>query len=169
MHATPKLETRAAQPCVAIPVQASFQEWNRTIEQIPKLFEWLGQHNVTPAGPLFYRYHVLGDMERQFELEIGIAVTEPVNGSAAVVAGEIPGGTYATVVHHGHPDGIVAAYQNLEAWAEREGIEFDIQRNGQADLWAGRLEFYLTNPDDEPDPNKWSTEIAYLTKSSGSQ
>lgn len=28
--------------------------------------------------------------------------------------------------------------------------------------WIGRIERYLTDPSQEPDPSRWETEIAYL-------
>ncbi len=27
--------------------------------------------------------------------------------------------------------------------------------------WAGRFEFYLTDPNEEPDPNKWEIDLAW--------
>ena len=31
-------------------------------------------------------------------------------------------------------------------------------------VWEGRYESYLTDPDEEPDPAEWTTEIAYLVR-----
>lgn len=158
----PRLEYRPGRPCVSIPVQATLQEWNRTIEQIPQLFQWLGQNGVTPDGALFYRYRILGDNESEFNVEIGMAVSEPVEGSGPVVAGEIPAGTYVASVHHGHPDRLFEVNAGIEAWASEQGVAFDLQRIGDQEVWTGRFEFFLTNPEDEPDPANWSTEVAIL-------
>lgn len=162
--AIPTLEYRPARSYVGIPVEASLHEWNRTIDAIPKLFAWIEENGVTPAGALFYRYRVLGDTERRFQVEIGITVSEPVEGSGEVVAGTIPEGTYASYVHHGHPDQLFQVNDDIETWAAENGIELDIHSEGELVVWTGRFEFFLTNPEEEPNPNNWFTEVAYLTR-----
>jgi hypothetical protein len=32
----------------------------------------------------------------------------------------------------------------------------------RGEVWDARLEVYLSNPAEEPDPEAWRTEIAYL-------
>jgi effector-binding domain-containing protein len=160
----PRIEERNERPCVAIPVTAALREWNNAIDQIPVLFEWLDANGVTPAGPLYFRYRVIGSMDEPFEIEVGIPVLETAESSGPVMAGVIPGGAYATVVHRGHPDGIVNTCEKLETWAADQGIEFAVEHRQDKDIWAGRFEFYLTDPDVEPDRSKWETEIAYLTR-----
>jgi hypothetical protein len=33
---------------------------------------------------------------------------------------------------------------------------------GKEEVWGGRVEFYITDPGEEPDPAKWETELAFL-------
>jgi hypothetical protein len=33
--------------------------------------------------------------------------------------------------------------------------------NVSGNTWGSRLEVYLTNPEEEPDPTRWQTEVTY--------
>ena len=63
--------------------------------------------------------------------------------------------------HVGHPRGLQKATAALPAWTEESGLQW--QMDGKE--WAGRVEWYLTNPETEPDTRKWETELAFLTTS----
>ena len=159
----PALEFREAQPCIAIAISVPMKEWGRANALIPEILGWMSQHGVAPAGPLFYRYHVIGSMEEPFDLEIGFPVAQAVRGDDRVKPGVIPDGIYATMVHHGHPDSLHKTCAALEAWGASEGVTF---ARGDADgriTWSGRYEFYLSDPAVAPDLNEWVTEVAYLT------
>ena len=45
--------------------------------------------------------------------------------------------------------------------ARRRGLTWDRSDGAEGEQWVARLEFYLTDPDDEPDMNKWETELAF--------
>ena len=164
----PKLEHRSGQPYVAIPIRVPMKEWGKTTVLVPEIFGWLEQKGIEPAGTPFYRYLVIGDMDMDgdapFHLEVGVPVARAVCGDGRVVAGAIPGGSYVTLVHHGHPDRLVESCALLESWAAEQGLAWKNRREGADEVWGGRFEFYLTDPAVEPDLEKWSTEIAYLVK-----
>jgi effector-binding domain-containing protein len=162
----PELVTRPAQWSVVIPVEASLSEWNKTIDVIPQILGWIEANEVEPASPLFYRYRRIGDLEKPFSVEIGFAVNEQVAPSGNVVLSEMEGGTYLTYLHQGHPDQLFETGREIEMWAETNEITFDVRRSGDTEVWKGRYEFFLTNPDDEPDPNNWEIKIAWLTRNS---
>jgi effector-binding domain-containing protein len=158
----PALEFREEQPCVAIPVPIN--EWGRANALVPEVLNWMSQHGIAPAGPLFYRYRVVGGMDEPSDLEIGFPVAEEVIGDDRVRPGVIPAGIYATLVHHGHPDSLHETCAALESWAGKQGVTFaQRDHNGRA-IWKGRYEFYLSSPADQPDPTSWTTEVAYLTR-----
>jgi len=157
----PKIESRAARPYAAIPVTAPMREWGRVNALVPEVYGWLGQRRIAPAGPLFYRYRVIGDMDAPFELEVGVPVPEPVEGDGRVVPGSIPSGRYAVATHHGHPDGLSGTITALREWAAEQGVTWDIRREGGTEVWGGCFEFYLTDPAVEPDLGKWSIDLAY--------
>ncbi|WP_285504318.1 GyrI-like domain-containing protein [Actinokineospora sp. NBRC 105648] len=154
----PKIETRAAQPYAAIAISAPLSEWGRVNALIGEVYGWLAERGTTPAGPLFYRYHAV--REDVLDVEVGVPVAEPVEGDGRVIAGTKPAGDYAVLLHHGHPDQIRTSFAVLDAWSEREGVEWDVVDG----VWAGRFESYLTDPAVEPDLANWDTEIAYRVR-----
>ncbi|HWV23379.1 MAG TPA: GyrI-like domain-containing protein [Thermomicrobiales bacterium] len=163
----PALEFREEQPCVFIPISVPLSEWGKTIPLVPEIAQWLGKRGVEPAGAPFYRYLTIGDMQKDaFDLEIGWPVVEAMEGDERVRAGVIPGGVYATSIHTGHPDSLVGTCAGLLAWGEQEGVQFDVQTADGREVWAGRFEFYLSDPADVPDMNDWQTDVAFLTKGS---
>jgi effector-binding domain-containing protein len=161
----PKIETRSEQPCLAIPISVPMKDWGKAVALVDDIFGWLDQKGIPPAGPLFFRYLTIGDMEKPFDLEVGVPVVEPIEGDDRVVTGSVPAGTYATLVHHGHPDKLYDSCAALEEWAERKGVTFQTSVENDKSVWGGRFEFYLTNPAEQPDMSKWSTEVAYLVAS----
>jgi effector-binding domain-containing protein len=165
LHIEPNLEHRAEQPYVAIPVEVTLREWGRANALVPEIFEWLGRNGLELAGPPFFRYWVIGDMDTEFSLEVGVPVARPVDGDGRVIAGSIPAGTYVPYVHHGHPDKLFETQEALESWAKSNGNEWQNRVEDGAEVWRGRFLFFLTNPEVEPDLNNWETEIAFLTLS----
>ena len=43
-------------------------------------------------------------------------------------------------------------------------MAFDAWDTPDGQAWRSRVEHYLTNPAEEPDPAKWEVDVAYLTK-----
>jgi effector-binding domain-containing protein len=154
----PTLEQRHEQPYASIAISANFQEWGAVNALIPELLAWLGDRE--PAGAPFFRHRVIGGMTERFELEVGIPVTDPVTGDGRVQAGSKPAGTYVVLTHEAHPDSIAASHAALVRWADEHGIE--LARTGAA--WDALFESYLTNPEEEPNQDRWRTELAYLTR-----
>jgi effector-binding domain-containing protein len=154
----PHLEHREEQPYASIAIKANFQEWGAVNALIPELLAWQGARE--PAGPPFFRHRVIGGMEERFELEVGIPVTDPFTGDGRIQPGAKPAGTYVVLMHEAHPDTIANSHVALVKWAEEQGIE--LAKTGQA--WEALFESYLTNPEVEPNPEKWQTELAYLVK-----
>jgi effector-binding domain-containing protein len=132
-------------------------------DRLGEVFGWLAERGSTPAGAPFFRYNVI-DMERQLEVEAGVPVPKAVEGDDRVRAGVLPAGRYATAIHVGHYDGLVAAVDNLLQWGEAQGLEWDKSRAEDGEHWGCRLEIYLTNPAEEPDVTRWQTQLAFLLK-----
>lgn len=163
MTKTPTIEVRAEQPYLAIPVEVALKEFDPAIAAIDEIFSWLGQRAIDPAGPLFFRYLTIGDMDGRFPIDVGVPIAAAVPSAGRIVPGVIPSGRYATLVHTGHPDRLVTAHAALQDWAAEQGLA--VERDGGA--WGGRFEFYLTDPAEQPDRERWSTEIAYLLRDGG--
>lgn len=157
-----RIEERAEQPYRGITRHITMSTFNEVADRIPEIFGWLADRGVEPAGSPFLRYHAI-DMENELEVEAGVPV--PPNSAIPasdedVTAGALPAGRYVVTEYTGHPEGLMQVTADLLAWAGQRGIEFDEHE----DRWAGRVEFYLTNPAEEPDMTKWETQLAFKLK-----
>ncbi|AIE87920.1 transcription activator [Fimbriimonas ginsengisoli Gsoil 348] len=129
---------------------------------MPKLMAWAAANHVKPSGPEFIRFNVI-DMAKGMEIELGFPVTATVRGSGEVHAGAFPAGRYVFMPFTGNYRDLVGANATLQQWAAKKGIKWKVKSSPKGDVWAGRMEFYLTDPGKEPDPRKWKSEIYYLT------
>jgi effector-binding domain-containing protein len=102
-------------------------------------------------------------MPNRIEIEVGVPVATAVEGNGRVRSGVLPAGRYAVLLHEGPYDEMVQANADLQAWAEKRGIHWQMRMTKLGTAWAGRVEFYLRDPSNEKDPQKYETEIAYLT------
>jgi effector-binding domain-containing protein len=160
MPAAPQIVTRPEQPYVAVRAQVTMAELPALGAHFGEVFGWLGAHGLAPAGPPFWKYNTI-DMTRQLDMEVGVPVAAAVEGDATVVSGRLPAGRYATAIHTGHPDGLAAATRQLLDWAAGQGLKWDMSTGDDGEHWGCRLEIYLTDPDQEPDMNKWETQLAF--------
>ena len=160
MLVTPEIETRTEQPCVAIRARVTMDGIAAFAVRTGEVFGWLGARGLTPAGPPFLKFNVI-DMARELEMENGVPVAAPVNGDDLVVAGVLPAGRYVTVTHTGHPSELVEVTGALLDWGAEQGLTWDMSPSEDGDRWGARLEFYLTDPAEEPDMSKWQTQLAF--------
>jgi effector-binding domain-containing protein len=130
---------------------------------IPQLLDevvgWLGQQGTQPSGAPFIRYHVI-DMADKLDIEMGWPVATALTGNGRVRAGVIPAGRYASLVYTGPYDGLMEANRVLIEWAKAKGIAWDRWDDPNGDAFRSRIETYFTDPAEEPDPQKWETEVA---------
>jgi hypothetical protein len=104
------------------------------------------------------RYHVI-NMAAKMDVELGAPVVTPLQGDGRVTAGVLPAGRYAALVYTGVKRG-VEANATLLRWGAEQGLKWDKWDTAQGEAFSGRVEYYLTEPDNEPDPAKWETEVA---------
>lgn len=163
--ADPRVEHRARLNYVAVRARTPMQKLGSVIpKSLGEVFAWMRRKGVKPSGPPFIRYLVI-DMAHELDVELCVPVAGPISSTGRVHAGALPAGTYVTMTALGPPDGLVKANADLQAWARRRGIRFQSREAPKGTAFAGRAEFYLTDPDAEPDPKRWRTEIVYLTVS----
>jgi len=156
----PKLVARNKQHYVGIRKQVPMTELGSVLPPLTgEVFAWLGKKGLEPAGAPFWRYLVV-DMERKLEVDVGVPIVESVQGECQIISDILPAGTYAMMLHTGHPDELEEAAARLLAWAEGKGIRWKVA----GDRWAGRVEWYYSDPEIEPDMTKWETELAFLTE-----
>jgi effector-binding domain-containing protein len=159
MAAQPRIVQRIEQPYVAIRAFVTMQTLGKVVPELhPEVRSWLHSRGAQPAGQPFFKYNVI-DMDRQLEVEAGFAVAAPVTGEDRVLTAVLPAGRYATLLHTGHPDGLVGATQTLLDWAAQQGLAWDVTSAAEGERWGCRLEIYHDEPGQ--DMNEWETELAF--------
>jgi len=148
------------QPFVGITKNVTMSTMNEIADEIPGLVGWLGEHGYAPAGAPFLRYLVI-DMAAVMVVQAGIPVAGPVEADGDLELGTLPPGRYASTTHVGHPDGLYDATVGLLRWAGTEGLRFDKHPSEQGEVWANRLEWYETNPMEQPDMDRWVTRLTF--------
>jgi len=161
MDVAPEIMQRAAVPYAGISAWVTMEAVGSVADSIPEIFGWLGAHGIAPAGPPFFRYHVI-DMERQLLVEAGIPVAAALAGDDGDIrAGTLPAGRFAVMMHTGAPETLMAATAELLDWAKARDLTWDVADTNQGEKWGCRLESYLTDPREQPDMSKWQTELAF--------
>lgn len=150
---------------VGLPVSARFSEFGAPDgpnEMVPRIYQWLGEHDVDPLGGPLYIYRHLGESRAQtVDLTVGVPVAEPVAPSSGLVLGRLPAGVYVVGRHVGSPDTIAAARAEVDEWAQAHGHRLPTTREDDGMRWTGFAEHFLTNPAEEPDRSKWVTELLF--------
>jgi effector-binding domain-containing protein len=138
------------QPMMSIRTSCRVAEIGPVLAEIlPEVFYYLDKLGVRPAGPPFTRYHSFDGT--LCEIEAGMPVSEPQQSEGRVVAGELPGGAVAATVHVGPYEDLPAAHDAIDAWIKENG------KKSRGPQW----ESYLTDPGEEPDPQKRETELMW--------
>jgi effector-binding domain-containing protein len=162
MITEPKLEDRNAQHYVGIRSQVTMQELPAAMDQLGEVFAWLESKGGVPTGAPFIRYLVI-DMEAVLEIDVAVPVANALTGEGRLIADTLPAGRYVTLLYTGDYSNLIGVVAELLAWAENKGLVFDKWSAGpRGEGWRARVETYLTNPAEEPDPEKWQTELAFL-------
>ena len=158
MISKPKIDERQAQNYVGIRTQATGKQVGKVIPKlIGELSTWLAKQGAAPAGAPFNRFHII-NMEGNMEIEIGFPVATAMKGDERVSPGVIPAGRYASLVYSG-----VTGYTGNKAlieWAVKNGVKWDRWDEPNGDAFRSRVEFFLTDPAEQPDRKKWETEVA---------
>lgn len=161
MLSEPKLEQRAAQPYVAIRRQVTMQELGTVLPPLhDDVIRWLKSKGEATAGAPFFRYGLMDMDENRFDVEVGWPVAAPLASDGDIVAGVLPAGRYGVVLNTGPYNDLVGAHYALLEWGKKHNVVWQTSDNGQ--VWGARIEFYITDPAEEPDPQKWETEVAFL-------
>jgi effector-binding domain-containing protein len=117
------LEDREEQPTAVVRGHVTHNGVGHFIrDAFGELFGALNAAGVSPAGPPFARYRIVGD---GFDVEAGLPVAEAVDLPGAVVSSTLPGGSVAATIHVGSYAGIAAAFRAVEAWLETSGYVID--------------------------------------------
>jgi effector-binding domain-containing protein len=160
MPTEPRIQSRAAQPYVAIRRLVTMRSIPEIADRIPEVFAWLATRGIEPTGAPFLRYHGI-DIDRHLDIAAGVPVAAPIEGDKDVISGILPTGRYVTVTHVGSFDKLADVTGALLDWGARQGLTWDMRETENGEEWGCRLELYKTNPREEPDIGKWETELAF--------
>lgn len=107
---------------------------------------YLERIGVEMAGPPFVRYAF---RDATIDVQAGFPVVTPVAGEGRIVPSSLPAGPVAITTHYGPYDRLVAAYDAIATWLKEHGYE------PAGPHW----EIYYTDPNAEPNPTKWRTDL----------
>lgn len=156
----PKIVRRDEQPYVAIGKSVRMDELPTLADRLPEVVGWVFAQGLEPAGAPFFRFRTI-DMDGESEVEAGVPLVSAPEPEGEIRVGALPAGHYATITYLGHPDGLLEVARRLREWAEHEGLEWDMTVVDGVEHWACRVASYKTNPQVEPDPANWETELAF--------
>lgn len=109
----------------------------------------LAAQGVQPAGPPFGKYY--GTPSDVVDVEAGFPVSAAITPAGDVVPGSLPAGKVVETVHVGPYDTMDTSYAAVQRFMAEKG------------LTPGRVmwESYLSDPEAEPDPATWRTQICW--------
>ncbi|MCC3655618.1 GyrI-like domain-containing protein [Streptomyces sp. S07_1.15] len=107
----------------------------------------MAAQGIAPTGPAFGLYH--GAPGETLDLEVGFVTDRAVRPETGVVAGSLPGGRVARLMHHGSFDRLRSSWDRLGSWMRARGLP------AGEDRW----ETYVTEPSPDMDPRDLRTEL----------
>lgn len=157
----PRIDIRPERPYLGIPAATPFRGMFSVADKLRKeLTLWFKTHALEPAGPAFFRYHII-DMEGIMHIEIGLPVVVPQPGDGRVCPDVLPAGRYASLIYMGHG---LTGNKALLNWAKQQNISWDCWDDPQGHAFRARTETYLTDPKVQPLKTKWDIELAIRIK-----
>src|SRR5258708_7149902 len=162
MLSTPVITYRKARYYAAIRLKVAQQDIPNTLPQLHReVRAWLTKRDIAPDGPPFFLY-LLMTPDRHLLVEVGFPVPYAVEGDDCIFGGLFPGGNYATLTHTGDYCHLMEAHMALDAWVEKMGRRDKEDIPGEGMAFGGRIESYLTDEREVPDPAQWETEVAFF-------
>ena len=138
------------QPTVAMRARVKVEDMSSFLGRaFSTVAEHIQRTGLDYAGPPYGRYAPIDGNFAEFDVEAGFPVSGTPVAEGDVVVSALPGGEVAVVEYFGPYDAMTPAYKALMDWVE----ERDSEVTGAA--W----EVYYSDPDEEPDPTHWRTEI----------
>lgn len=161
MLSTPAIVTRLDQPFAAIRINLDRGEIpSKAPPLIGEVAGWLAAKGAAPVGAPFFSYLAMPEHGPML-MEVGFPTATQLVGDTRVKTGTIPAGRFATLIHTGPYDGLYEANVALGEWPGKQGIAHPMPEAAAGEYDAALLEIYTTDPADEPDPQKWQTEVAF--------
>jgi effector-binding domain-containing protein len=87
--------------------------------------------------------------ETNVDVEAGFPTPGTFVATGGTVPSELPSGRLVTGLHTGPYERLGTTYTQMRAWATAHGLQ------PTTEMW----EVYLTDPEREPDPDRWQTRV----------
>ncbi len=114
---------------------------------IAEIMSTIAAQGAAITGPCF-SYHQKRPTDI-FDFEVGFPVRQPITAAGRVKMSKLPAVKVVRTIYQGGYEGLGAAWGEFCKWIEAAGL------NVQESLW----ESYLTDPESNPDPDTWRTEL----------
>ena len=167
MITKPKLEHRPEQYYAAIRMAVPIPFGKYLQPAWSEVAQWLLDKGIpnTESGPAIIRY-LTTDMSKKLDIEVGFTIPKAIPGEGRILVDALPAGEYATLLYTGpyKGKGVYKATVALIDWANENNITWNTSMKDGVEWWNGRTEFYLTDPDLEPNPKKFETELVFMVK-----
>ncbi len=119
-------------------------------ELYPKLMSCILDNEIEMTGPPFTRYHSW-DPEGDTEFEAGVPVDTGAECEGDIEFVELPACKVVAALHTGPYESLGPVYEAIQKYIDEKGLKIS------GAVW----EVYLTDPNAEPDPNKYQTQIYF--------
>ena len=138
-------ETR---PCLSAPTITKLSDLAKVQARwIVAVAAELKAQRLAAAGPAFARYYSYEP--EKIVLEIGWPTQGIALNSGKMRAGRLPAGRYLSTNHVGSPVSLDTVFPAARTWLAGQGLKAD----------RGWLEYCLTDPEQEPDVDRWKTRV----------
>jgi len=159
-----KIEYRDELPYVAIRRTVHMQEIAKDLPPlIPEILSWVDRKKLTQTGPVFFRY-LSRDENGVMEAEVGVPISRPAKGDDQVLSGTFPPGNYLAATHTGPYMELRKSHSAMDAYARNNGLKEGGAKGENGSFVGTRAEFYVTHPDEVPDPKNWVTDLSFLVE-----
>jgi len=155
---TPAIEIREIEPTHVASTRATTtpdQIAGTFAEKIHVVGLYVRDAGLTFVGPPYSRYFDF--RPDRVEMEIGAAVESTAPGTDVVAVHDLPGGTAATVLHVCPYERLGETWDALLAW----------MASGEYEEAGPGWEVYITDPGEEPNPERWQTRIYWPIRRRG--
>ncbi|GJM32174.1 MAG: hypothetical protein DHS20C18_11750 [Saprospiraceae bacterium] len=116
----------------------------------PKIFEALGGYGIEMAGMPSGLYYTWDEAKQETDMITAIPTTKKVEVDAYTTV-ELPAGKGLLINYYGPYENLGAAHIAMDEYIKENNLTFS----------PPAIEEYVTDPQSEPDPNKWLTKVVY--------
>lgn len=135
---------------------------------LPEVRNFMEEQSIPYIGPSFFRYNTIS-ASGEMDIEFGHFTDKLYSGSGPVRAGILPAGSFMSVTWTGPYNKLSDVDAMLMGWASIKGVEWDCAATEAGVFFGCRIDIFHKALPEEPDPDKWETEVAVMLKASLSE